>query len=134
MQVWGRFGHELGHSFQQAGPAHPSNYNNEFELLDSNLPGQTGVFEKQVHTGFPNWLPPYKYVTFTPPSGGGIAAIWAEEYNPAGKPNAQAVKVEITGSLYYLVSVRRRVLGDELNGDFQSGARQRSVAFLMKEC
>ena len=42
LQVWGRWAHEMGHTFQVGGPAHPSNYNNEFELMDSNYPGQTG--------------------------------------------------------------------------------------------
>ncbi|TLZ51440.1 MAG: hypothetical protein E6K18_04985 [Methanobacteriota archaeon] len=117
-QVWGRWAHESGHAFQVAGPAHPSNYNSEFELMDANYPGQSGVFEKQASMGFPSWLPPFKYLTFDPPSGGGIAVIWAEEYDPTLKPNVQAVKATITGSLYYLVSVRRRILSDDTNGDF----------------
>ena len=114
-ETWGRFAHELGHTFQQAGPAHPSNYNNEFELMDHNYPGQTGVFEKQSHTGFPGWMPPAKYQVITPASGGDAANIWAMEYDPTGQPNIQAVKAEITGSLYYMISVRRRILGDELH-------------------
>ena len=117
-QVWGRWAHEIGHTLQEGGPAHPSNYGNEFELMDSNYPGQTGVFEKQEHVAFPGWLPDTKYQVFTPSSGGGSAALWAMEYDPAGMPNAQAAKVEITSSFYYLVSVRRRILGDDLNGDF----------------
>ncbi|MEK7279002.1 MAG: hypothetical protein AAB427_16780 [Chloroflexota bacterium] len=124
LQVWGRWAHEVGHAFQQGGPGHPSNYRNSFELMDALYPGQTGVFEKQSHTGFPGWLPSSKYQTFTPSCdvgpdpcvglGGGAAFIWAEEYDPAGKPNVQAVKAYITENLYYLISVRRRVLGDEL--------------------
>jgi hypothetical protein len=117
LETWGRFAHEMGHTFQQGGPAHPSNYNSEFELMDHNYPGQTGVFEKQSHTGFPGWMPVSKYQVFTPAGGGGTANIWAEEYPPAGKPNIQAAKVEITSSLYYLVSVRRAVLGDELHAN-----------------
>ena len=117
-QVWGRWAHEMGHTFQVGGPAHPSNYNNEFELMDSNYPGQTGVFEKQDHVGFPGWMPMTKYQVMTPVSGGATAAVWAMEYAPVLLPNAQAVKVELTPNFYYLVSVRRRVLGDDLNGDF----------------
>lgn len=117
-QVWGRWAHEMGHTFQVGGPAHPSNYNNEFELMDSNLPGQTGVFEKQDHVGFPGWMPPAKYQVISAGIGGATAAIWAMEYNPVLLPNAQAVKVELTPNFYYLVSVRRRVLGDDLNGDY----------------
>ena len=64
LQVWGRWAHEIGHAFQQGGPGHPSNYSNEFELMDSNYPGQTGVFEKQAHTGFPGWMPGTKYDSF----------------------------------------------------------------------
>lgn len=118
LQIWGRWAHEMGHAFQQGGPSHPSNYNSEFELMDSNYPGQTGVFEKQSHTDFPGWMPVSKYQVFTPATGGGVAWPWAMEYDPLGRPNDQAVKIEITGSLYYLVSVRRRILGDDLNGDF----------------
>lgn len=114
--VWGRWAHEVGHAFQQGGPAHPSNYNSEFELLDHNLPGHTGVFEKQEHVAFPGWLPTYKYLEFDPVSGGGIANIWAMEYDPSGMPNVQAVKATISDSHYYLISVRRKVLGDELHG------------------
>jgi hypothetical protein len=114
----GVWAHEVGHIFQQGGPAHPSNYNSEFELLDNNLPGQIGVFEKQGDVAFPGWLPVTKYQEFRQASGGGIANIYAMEYNPATRPNIQAVKAIITDSLYYLISVRRRVLGDDLNPDF----------------
>lgn len=127
IRVWGRWAHEVGHAFQQAGPAHPSNYNSAFELMDANYPGQTGVFEKESTQGFPGWLPETKYVNFTksaavgPPGagvGGGVADVWAMEHDPAGKPNPQAVRAFITGGLYYLISVRRKVLGDDLNGFF----------------
>jgi hypothetical protein len=128
VQVWGRWAHEIGHAFQQGGPAHPSKYNSEFELMDSNYPGQTGVFEKQDHSAYPGWMPENKYQTFTPSCdvgpascsglGGGSAFLWAMEYDPAGMPNVQAVKAYITDNLYYLISVRRKVLGDDLNGQF----------------
>ncbi len=132
LQVWGRWAHEVGHAFQgDSGPAHPSNYNSEFELMDSNYPGQIGVYEKQEVLDYPGWLPESKYVTFTPdctvgPSpctgeGGGTAYLWAMEYDPDGMPNKQAAKAYITNSLYYMISVRRRVNGDELNGGFQPG-------------
>jgi hypothetical protein len=131
LQVWGRWAHEIGHAFQQGGPAHPSNYNSEFELMDSNYPGQIGVYEKQGDIAFPNWLPDYKYQTFTPTCavgppgcagrGGGTALLWAMEYKPGDQDNVQAAKAYITNSLYYMISVRRRVNGDELNGGFQGG-------------
>ena len=132
LQVWGRWAHEIGHAFQQGGPAHPSNYRSEFELMDSNYPGQSGVFEKLADMAFPGWLPEAKYQTFTPSCdvgptpctglGGGSAFLWAMEYDPDDKPNVQAVQAFITDDLYYLISVRRRVNGDELNGQFQGGA------------
>ena len=128
VQVWGRWAHEIGHAFQQGGPAHPSDYNSEFELMDSNYPGQTGVFEKQADMAYPGWMPESKYDTFTPSCnvgpepctglGGGSAVLWAMEYDPVGMPNVQAVKAYITDNLYYLISVRRRVLGDDLNGQY----------------
>ncbi|MCL4861858.1 MAG: hypothetical protein KJZ93_20740, partial [Caldilineaceae bacterium] len=126
-QVWGRWAHEIGHAFQEGGPAHPSNYNSEFELMDSNYPGQTGVFEKQSHTGFPGWLPPGKYAELSSLQDGQMVCLWAMEYDPTGQPNFQAVKAKITDSLYYMVSVRRRVLGDDLNGQFPSGIPDEGV-------
>jgi hypothetical protein len=137
VQVWGRWAHEIGHAFQQGGPGHPSSYNSEFELMDSNYPGQTGVFEKQENMAYPGWLPVSKYQLFTPSCdvgpdtctglGGGSALIWAEEYDPDLKPNIQAVKAYITDDLYYLISVRRRVNGDELNGQFPDGIPDEGV-------
>ena len=117
-QVYGRMAHEFGHAFQQGGPAHPSNYSNEFELMDSNYPGQTGVFEKLDDVAFPGWMPPAKYVNISPAQGGETICLYAMEYDPTGKPNPQAIKATITGSLYYMVSVRRKVLGDDLNAGF----------------
>lgn len=117
--IWGRAMHEIGHAFQNGGPLHPSDYNNEFELMDNNLPGHTGPFEKQSHLGFRGWLPGHKYQVITRASGGATANLWTMENDVDGRPNAQAAKIEVTASLYYLVSVRRRVMGDELNGDFQ---------------
>jgi hypothetical protein len=114
VSVWGRWGHELGHAMQEGDPAHPSNYNSNFELMDASLPGQTGMFEKWIPGGFGGWMPKTKYKVFTPATGGGVAAVYAEEFAPNTKPNAQAIKADITGSLYYLVSVRRRLNGDEL--------------------
>ncbi len=118
LQIWGRWAHELGHAFQEGGPAHPGNYNNDFELMDANYPGHTGVFEKQANQGFPGWLPAGKYQTFDPLSGGGIVSIWAREHDPSERPNYQALRVEVTEGLYYLVSLAKRIQGDELNGYF----------------
>ncbi len=127
-QVWGRWAHEIGHAFQEGGPAHPSNYNSEFELMDSNYPGQTGVFEKLSDQGFPGWMPSAKYRVITPTSNQGeTICLLAMEYDPTSKPNLQAIKAEITDSLYYMISVRRRVLGDDLNGGFANGIPDEGV-------
>ena len=123
--VWGRWAHEIGHAFQQGGPAHPSNYNNSFELMDRSYPGQTGVFEKQSDQGFPGWMPGGHYFNtvpnpappWAPPGaavGGGLVDLRAIEYDPTGAPNYQAARVYITANLYYMLSVRRKVLGDDL--------------------
>ena len=117
--VWGRFAHEIGHALQSGGPPHPSNYNSNFEQMDANYPGQTGVFEKQSTTAF-GWLDDSKYAIVTPAVGGATFGLYAEEYDPQSQPNAQAIKAYIgsVGSAYYLISLRRRVLGDDLNDSF----------------
>ena len=118
-KVWGRWAHELGHAFQTGGPAHPSNYNSNFEQMDADYPGQTGLFEKQTSVAF-GWMPDSKYQVINSVSGGRQVAIYAGEYDPASRPNMQAAKALLGsgGSAYYLISVRRRVLGDDLNDSF----------------
>ncbi len=118
-KVWGRWAHEIGHALQAGGPPHPSNYNSNFEQMDGHYPGQTGVFEKQTSIAF-GWLPDSKYAVVTPAMGGGSFGLYAEEYNPTTSPVAQAIKAYIggVGSAYYLVSARRRTLGDDLNDRF----------------
>jgi hypothetical protein len=130
--VWGRWAHEIGHAFQEGGPAHPSNYNSSFELMDALMPGQSGVYEKQVGVAFTGWMPDDHYqnivpnVGGSPPSwapsgaavGGALVNIRAEEYDPTSAPNLQAARAYISGSLYFLISVRQRVKGDELVGEF----------------
>lgn len=118
-KVWGRWAHELGHAFQLGGPAHPSNYSSDFEQMDAHYPGQTGVFEKQTSVAF-GWMPDSKYHVFTAATGGGQIPVYAEEYDPASRPNIQAIKAFLGsgGSAYYLVSVRRRVLGDDIDDRF----------------
>ena len=116
--VWGRWAHEIGHAFQAGGgPAHPSNYNNEFELMDRLYPGQSGMFEKFTPGGFPGWMPSTQYTSMlvgNPTGGcGGTADIRAEEINPSIAVQAQAVKIDITGGLYYLVSVREQINSDQ---------------------
>src|SRR5665213_3624284 len=66
------------------------------------------------------WAPEAKYFVITPATGGATRGLYAEEYAPGSKPNAQAIKAYITGvgSAYYLISARRRVLGDDLRDAF----------------
>ncbi len=116
--VWGRWAHEIGHAFQSGGPAHPSNYNNEFELMDDLYPGQTGMFEKYIPTGFPGWMPAGKYtvIPITPPGTqcGGTVFIAAEELSPGAVVAQQALVAQLSAGLYYMVSVRKKMNGDEL--------------------
>lgn len=119
LNVWGIWAHEIGHAFQVgSGPPHPSNYNSLFELMDALYPGQSGVVEKHISGGFPGWMPPEKYavIPIPPAEGpcGDTVFIAAEELVPRSIVEHQAVKVQLSDSLYYMVSVRRRFNGDEL--------------------
>jgi hypothetical protein len=136
-QVWGRWAHEVGHNLQSGAAAadtplqvgiggHPSGYQSDFDLMDANYPGRIGAVSIQPDNQFRNvlsispprrqpWLSPGKYQTFTRALGGGNAAIWAIEYDQNAQPNVQAARVEIAPQVYYMVSVRRRVRGDDLN-------------------
>jgi hypothetical protein len=119
---WGRIAHEVGHELQNGGPAHPSDYNSSFDQMDGEYPAQTGVFERQQTMAYPGWLPASKYVEVHPPTGK-AATIWAAENAPSGQPDTQAVKAYLNfggNSVYYLVSVRKRMLGDELALDSTS--------------
>jgi hypothetical protein len=118
-RAWGRIAHEIGHALQQqVGPGHPSNYNSDYEEMDNEYPAQTGVFEKQSAEAFSGWLPPGKYVEIHPAPTETTTMLRAAEQDPGGSTDAQAVRAYLGfggDSLYYLVSVRRRVLGDDLN-------------------
>jgi hypothetical protein len=114
--AWGRIAHEVGHELQQGAPPHPSDYISSFEQMDAEYPAQTGVFERQANTGFPGWLPPSKYKAVNPPAGAEVPLLSAET-PPENDPGFQAAKAFLTfggNSVYYLVSIRRRVLGDDL--------------------
>lgn len=120
-EVWGRWAHEVGHNMQvgYAGPiaigGHPSGYQSDFDLMDANYPGRIGAVSIQPDNQFRGWLSAAKYQTITRALGGGNAAIWAVENDQNVQPNIQAVKIEIAPNVYYMVSVRRRVRGDDLN-------------------
>lgn len=128
-RLWGGWAHEIGHGMAYGSPRpalwwlHPSNYNSNFELMDHLYPGQSGMFTKHhADCLFSDWMPDEQYVVYTPEGGGGTAYVAAEEIPPAdvealpplAVDKAQAVKVELTPDLYYLVSVRKRLNGDEI--------------------
>jgi hypothetical protein len=118
-RVWGRWMHEMGHAFQAAGgPAHPSNYNNSFELMDRLYPGHSGMFSKQASGagGFPGWIDPSVYQVAGTGVSGTFAVVYAEEYQPADLPagGKRAIKFYASASVYYIISVRQRMYGDEI--------------------
>jgi hypothetical protein len=117
-RAWGRWAHEMGHQMQQnpGNPWHPSNYNSSFEQMDNEYPAQSGVFNKQSNMAYPGWLPTSKYVIVNPPQGASVGLL-AEEQPPGFQPDFQAIKAFLgfgSPTLYYLVSVRHHILGDEL--------------------
>jgi hypothetical protein len=116
-RTWGRWGHEVGHQLQAnpGNPWHPSNYNSNFEEMDGEYPAQTGVFFKQAGHAFPDWLPVGKYKSVSPPSGGALGLL-IEERPPGTDPDFQAIKATLPfggSQVYYLISARRRILGDD---------------------
>lgn len=116
-RTWGRWAHEMGHQMQAnpGNPWHPSNYNSDFEQMDAEYPAQSGVFNKQANIAYPGWLPPSKYKIVNPPHGASVG-LYAEEQPPGGQPDFQAAKAFLTSGgpkLYYLVSVRHHILGDD---------------------
>ncbi len=117
-RTWGRWAHEMGHQMQAnpGNPWHPSNYNSDFEEMDAEYPAQSGMFNKQANMAFPGWMPPAKYKTVSAPQGGSIGLL-AEERVPGTQPDFQAIKASLSfggSKLYYLISVRHHILGDEV--------------------
>jgi hypothetical protein len=116
--AWGRWAHEMGHQMQAnpGNPWHPSNYNSDFEQMDAEYPAQSGMFNKQGNMAYPGWMPAGKYKTISPPGGTSIA-IFAEEQPPGQQADFQAIKASLTfggPQLYYLISVRHHILGDDV--------------------
>ncbi|MFM7677465.1 MAG: hypothetical protein ACKO83_01305, partial [Roseiflexaceae bacterium] len=122
--MWGVMAHELGHSLQafkggvhkQLKYAHPSNYNNGFELLDAAYPGHVSAYLKTFT--MEEWLPDSNVINLSnsgtqKPSDMGYC-LRAIEYDPAVYATPQILRIRITDSVYYLVSAHRRVNGDEL--------------------
>ena len=118
---WGSLAHELAHALQAyAGPSawaisHPSNYESEFELLDANYPGHIGAYLKGVTMA--DWQPAGQTITIS--SEGKTQSdrycLNPIELDYRTNPTPQILKINITESLYYLVSVRYEINGDELN-------------------
>jgi hypothetical protein len=118
-RVWGRWMHEMGHAFQApGGPAHPSNYNNSFELMDRLYPGHSGMFSKQASGagGFPGWIAPASYDVVPTSIPGTTDTLYAEEYQPSDLPagGKRAIKFYASASVYFIISVRQRMNGDEI--------------------
>ena len=117
-RTWGRWAHEMGHQMQSnpGNPWHPSNYNSDFEEMDAEYPGQSGMFNKQSNMAFTGWMPVSKYKTVSPPQGGSVGLL-AEERPPSTDPDFQAIKafMPVGGpQFYYLISVRHHILGDDV--------------------
>lgn len=117
-RTWGRWAHEMGHQMQANpnNPWHPSNYNSDFEQMDREYPAQSGMFFKQSNMAFPGWMPTSKYKIVSPPAGASVG-LFAEEQPPSSQPDFQAIKAFLTfggPQVYYMLSVRRHVLGDEV--------------------
>ncbi|WDT79607.1 MAG: hypothetical protein MPW14_21140 [Candidatus Manganitrophus sp.] len=47
-----------------------------------------------------------------------MRSLWAMEYDPNANAEHPGRESADHGSFYYMVSVRRQVLGDDLNADF----------------
>ena len=117
-RAWGGWAHEIGHQMQANPnePWHPSDYNSDFEIMDTEYPAQSGVFNKEGNMAYPGWLPPGKYKIVSPPLGASVGLL-AEERSPAYQPDYQAIKAYLRfgePTLYYLVSVRHHILGDDI--------------------
>lgn len=121
--MWGVMAHELGHSLQafkggvhqKIEYAHPSNYLNAYELLDANYPGHVSAYLKTFT--MEEWLPDSFITTVSnsgtqKPSDAGYC-LRAIEYDPAVFATPQILKINITGSVWYLVSAHRKVNGDD---------------------
>jgi hypothetical protein len=88
----------------------------DFEQMDAEYPAQSGMFNKQGNTAYPGWMPAGKYKIVSPPAGAAVGLL-AEEQPPGLQPDLQAVKAFLTfggPKLYYLVSVRHHILGDDV--------------------
>lgn len=114
-RVWGAWAHEIGHMMQTGG-SHPSAYQNHFELMDNNLPGHVGVFAKRDAEHFPGWFPEERIRTVTLEEPGAFVSISALEYglDQPGLAPFRAAQIDLGNGEYYLVTVRRRINGDDL--------------------
>ncbi len=114
-RVWGAWAHEIGHMMQNGG-SHPSAYQNLFDLMDNNLPGHVGVFAKRDAEHFPGWFPEERVRTVTLEEAGAFVSVSALEYglDQPGLAPFRAAQIDLGSGEYYLVTVRRRINGDDL--------------------
>tara|TARA_Y100000588_G_scaffold366458_1_gene432205 strand:- start:2688 stop:7313 length:4626 start_codon:yes stop_codon:yes gene_type:complete len=121
--VWGAMAHEVGHMLQtpwdgSLSTAHPSAYQNKFELMDTLYPGLAGAFVRQSDQFFGNWLPDRSIYSMPLESAGAYISLSSLELGlgDPGLANHRAGKIPISESEYYLISVRKRINGDDLSG------------------
>jgi len=76
------------------------------------------MFSKQASGagGFPGWIHPSVYQVAGTGVSGTFAVVYAEEYQPSDLPagGKRAIKFYASASVYYLISVRQRMYGDEI--------------------
>jgi hypothetical protein len=86
--------------------------------MDEEYPAQSGVYEKQSNIAFPGWLPEENYFIVNPRDGAAGIGLLAEEQPPTPHqllPQAIKAFLPMGGTkLHYLISLRQRVLGDDL--------------------
>jgi hypothetical protein len=117
--VWGAWMHEIGHMVENGDNQgrHPSNYQNNFELMDSNYPGHAGAFVRSNDLYFPGWLPEERVRVVPVEEAGAFVSISTLEHpiDQAGLAQFRAARIDLGNGEAYMVSVRRRINGDDLN-------------------
>ena len=111
---WGVFVHEIGHMLQTKSQ-HPSEYQSNFELMDSSYPGSTGAYSLYNDQLFGGWLPAEKFYVMPSDVESAFVSISAIEH-PLDTPGLglRGIKVELSDHEYYMISLRKRIPPDNL--------------------